>query len=62
MTINTKCMLQENIIYGTIVKVQILLLVCSRHPVAPTSTWGKRGRGSVFKAHSPGHPLKRGGT
>ena len=62
MTINTKCMLQENIIYGTIVKVQILLLVCSRHPVAPTSTWGNRGRGNVFQAHSMGLPLKRGGT
>ena len=37
-------------------------LVCSRRTAAPACTRRNRGRGSVFKAHSAGHPLKRGVT
>ena len=42
------------------------LLVRSRHPAAHACTWGNREWegvcGGVFKVHSAGHPLKRGGT
>ena len=37
------------------------LLVCSRRLAAPACTTGETGgRGSVFKAHSTGHPLNVG--
>ena len=37
-------------------------LVCSRRPVAPACNWDYREWESVFKVHSAGHTLKRGGT
>ena len=57
-----KLLVFQAISYFKVINQIFTLLVCSRRPSRTCMCLGLQGVESVFKVHSAGHPLKRGGT